>query len=108
MEDTLAFRSDEGRGYRRNISGSWKQAEIRKYPNEETLILFIESIYNISKEQTQGTETSQYLEEKKANKSDSLSSGERNGEKPKLCIKGSGTNLKNRLMIQLDELCWNT
>ena len=45
MGDTLAFRSDEGRGYRRNVSGNWKRVKIRKYPNEETLILFIESIY---------------------------------------------------------------
>ena len=44
MEDTLAFRSDEGRGYRRNASGSWKQATIRRSPNEETLILLIEYI----------------------------------------------------------------
>jgi len=34
MGDTLAFRSDEGRGYRRNASGSWKQAKIRRSPNE--------------------------------------------------------------------------
>ena len=44
MGDTLAFRSDEGRGYRRNASGSWKQAMIRRCPNEETLILLIEYI----------------------------------------------------------------
>jgi hypothetical protein len=50
MGDTLAFRSDEGRGYRRNVSGSWKQAKIRKSPNEETLILLIE--YINKKEQT--------------------------------------------------------
>ena len=37
MVDTLVFRSDEGRGYRRNASGSWKQAVIRRYPNEATL-----------------------------------------------------------------------
>ena len=36
MGNTLAFRSDEGRGYRRNASGSWKQAMIRRSPNEET------------------------------------------------------------------------
>ncbi len=63
MGDTLAFRSDEGRGYRRNASGSWKQAMIRRSPNEETLILLIEQINK--KELTQGTETSQYLEEQK-------------------------------------------
>ena len=50
MGDSLAFRSDEGRGYRRNASGSWKQAMIRRYPNEETLILLIE--YINKKEQT--------------------------------------------------------
>ena len=63
MGDTLAFRSDEGRGYRRNASGSWKQAMIRRSPNEETLILLIE--YINKQERTQGTETSYYLEEKK-------------------------------------------
>ena len=53
-------------------------------------------------EQTQGTETSQYLEEKKV-KNDSLSSGERNGRSLNLIlkIKGSGT-IVNRLG-QLDE-----
>jgi hypothetical protein len=51
MGDTLAFRSEEGRGYRRNASGSWKQAKIRRSPNEETLlILLIE--YIDKKEQT--------------------------------------------------------
>ena len=63
MGDTLAFRSDEGRGYRRNASGSWKQATIRRSPNEETQRLLIE--YIDKKERTQGIETSQYLEEKK-------------------------------------------
>ena len=56
MRDTLAFRSEEGRGYRRYISGSWKQTMIRKSPNEETSRLLIELINK--KELTQGTETS--------------------------------------------------
>jgi len=34
--DTLVFRSDEGRGYQRNVSGNWKRVLIRKYPNKET------------------------------------------------------------------------
>jgi len=34
MGNTLAFRSDEGRVYRRNASGSWKKAMIRRSPNE--------------------------------------------------------------------------
>ena len=50
MGDTLAFRSDEGRGYQRYASGSWKQAIIRRSPNEETLKLLIE--YINKKEQT--------------------------------------------------------
>ena len=65
--------------------------------------LFILLIEFIDKqEQTQGTETSQYLEEKKV-KNDSLSSGERNGRSLNLIlkIKGSGT-IVNRLG-QLDE-----
>ena len=64
MGDTLAFRSEEGRGYRRNASGSWKQAKIRRSPNEETLLILLIEYIN-KKEQTQRTETSQYLEEKK-------------------------------------------
>jgi hypothetical protein len=43
----LAFRSDEGRGYQRNASGSWKQAIIRRSPNEETQLLLIEYINKI-------------------------------------------------------------
>ena len=42
MEDTLVFRSDEGRGYLRKASGSWKQTKIRRCPNEETQKLLIE------------------------------------------------------------------
>lgn len=34
--DTLAHRGDEGRSNRRNASGSWKQALIRRCPNGET------------------------------------------------------------------------
>ena len=45
MGDTLAFRSDEGRGYRRYASGSGKHAKIRRSPNKETLqLLLIEEI----------------------------------------------------------------
>ena len=39
MGDTLAFRSDEGRGYRRYASGSGKHTKIRRSPNEETLLI---------------------------------------------------------------------
>ena len=89
----MAFRSDEGRGYRRNVSGNWKQVKIRKCPNEETLILFIEFIYNTKSKPRKLKHLS--IWRKRKQKCDSLSSGERNGEKPKLCIKGSGNNIKN-------------
>lgn len=36
--DTLAHRGEEGRGYRRNASGSWKQALIRRCPNGATQV----------------------------------------------------------------------
>ena len=64
--------------------------------------LFVLLIEYIDKqERTQGTETSQYLEEKKV-KNDSLSSGERTGRSLNLIlIKGSGT-IVNRLG-QLDK-----
>ena len=60
-----------------------KQALIRGFPNGETQfiykLLLFEYIEQV--EGTRGSETSQYLEERKAN-SDSLSSGERNGNSP--------------------------
>jgi len=34
--DTLAHRGDEGRGYLRKVSGSWKHALIRESPNGAT------------------------------------------------------------------------
>ncbi len=34
--DALALRAEEGRGRRRNASGSCQQALIRRYPNGET------------------------------------------------------------------------
>ena len=59
---------DEGRGKQRYASGSRKQALIRGYPNGETYsdklrIPSAEFIGGV--ERTQGSETSQYLEEKK-------------------------------------------
>ena len=34
--DALGQRADEGRGYRRNAPGIWKQELIRRFPNGET------------------------------------------------------------------------
>ena len=52
MGNTLAFRSEEGRGYLRYASGSWKQTEIRRFPNEETFVKLLIEIYIDKKEQT--------------------------------------------------------
>jgi hypothetical protein len=60
--DALAQRGEEGRSNRRNAVGSRTQALIRGYPNGATQW---ESCSTTSQEeQTQGSETSQYLEEK--------------------------------------------
>ena len=37
MEDTLTFRSDEGRGLPAKRFGEWVQTMIRRSPNKETL-----------------------------------------------------------------------
>ena len=67
--DALAETADEGRGQRRNAPGSCKQALIRRSPNRETgqelCPVTVGPIHNPA-EGTEGTETSQYLEEKKA------------------------------------------
>jgi hypothetical protein len=76
--NALALIGDEGRDKLRKASGRCKQPLIRRYPNGATLP--IEDRKSIAK-QTQGTETSKYLEEEKTN-SDSLSSGERTGKSP--------------------------
>ena len=68
MVDALAEVGDEGRGKLRKASESRKQASIRGCPNGETHVGKThvrrdESI--VAYEQTQGSEPSQYLEEKK-------------------------------------------
>ena len=67
--DALAETAEEGRGQLRKASGSCKQALIRGSPNRETgresCPVTTEPIHN-SVEGTEGTETSKYLEEKKA------------------------------------------
>ena len=63
--DALAGRGDEGRTRLRKASGSCQEALNRGYPNGATHCVVMHSI---SKERrTQGSETSQYLEEKKSN-----------------------------------------
>ena len=62
MGNAQALRGDEGRDKLRKVAGIGTYNLIRKYPNGETH--YIEDIVSARK-QTQGTETSKYLEEKK-------------------------------------------
>ena len=68
--DALAEDGDEGRGKLRKASGSRKQALIRGCPNGETQsgkTVVRPAEYIGGYEPTQGSEPSQYLEEKKSN-----------------------------------------
>jgi hypothetical protein len=63
--NALVLRGDEGRGTLRYASGSCEQALIRRFQNGETpgfgqILTLIHSVWK----QTQGTETSKYLEER--------------------------------------------
>ena len=62
MGNAQALRGDEGRDKLRKAAGIGTYNLIRKYPNGETH--YIEDIVS-ARRQTQGTETSKYLEEKK-------------------------------------------
>ncbi len=62
MGNAQALRGDEGRDKLRKVTGIGTYNLIRKYPNGETH--YIEDIVS-ARRQTQGTETSKYLEEKK-------------------------------------------
>ena len=63
--DALAGRGDEGRTRLRKASGSCQEALIRGFPNGATHCIVRYSI--LSRRRTQGSETSQYLEEKRSN-----------------------------------------
>ena len=86
------FRSDEGRGYRRYVSGNWKQVLIRKYPNKETS----RTTSWIHKEERAHLVNWNILVTRgKESKSDSLSSGERNGiSLNSILLEGCGTTKK--------------
>lgn len=78
--DALALAGDEGRGKLRKASVSRKQAINRRCPNGETPTgdasrPLTESIGQWS--QTQGSETSQYLKEKKSNEMAQVAASER-------------------------------
>ena len=74
--DTLVFRSDEGRGYQRNVLGNWKQVLIQEYPNKETSRT---TSWIHREERAYLVNWNILVTRGKESKSDSLSSGERNG-----------------------------
>ena len=86
--DDLVSAGDEGRGKQRYASGSRKQALIRRSPNGATPSGSSPRILTVRfGSDTQGTETSNYLVEKKTIR-DSPSSGERKGKSlNSICVK---------------------
>ena len=64
MVDAQTIRGDEGRTRLRKATGNCQEVLIRRYPNGTTWhIMYVTA----SAERTQGSETSQYLKEKKSN-----------------------------------------
>ena len=76
MVDTLAHSGDEGRSYRRYATGSWKHTLIRGFPNGATpsTTTWIHRV-----ERANPANWNILVAGGRENKSDSLSSGERNG-----------------------------
>jgi len=81
--DALATRGEEGRGQLRKARGSRSQAVIPGCPNGTT---HVESNHHVSATEsigrarpTQGSETSQYLQEKKSNEMLLVAASERGG-----------------------------
>ena len=62
----MASGGEEGRGKLRKGAGICQQEMIRTYPNGGTRVSEAHAL--LKGEQTQGTETSQYLQEKKENR----------------------------------------
>ena len=100
--DTLVFRSDEGRGYQRNVSGNWKQVLIRKYPNKETSWttswIYKEARANL-------VNWNILVTRGKESKSDSLSSGERNGISLNSTFRGLRESCERSVIVRWNN--WN-
>ena len=74
MGNAQALRGDEGRDKLRKVAGIGTYKLIRKYPNGATH--YVEDIVS-ARRQTQGTETSKYLEEKKSTEIPLVAASER-------------------------------
>jgi hypothetical protein len=74
--DAWAHRGDEGRGKLREAPGSGTHAVIRRWPNGATRRVLQPVILERSGKRTQGTETSQYLEEEKSTEMSGVAASE--------------------------------
>ena len=77
MEDAWAHGGDEGRGKLRKARGSGTHALIPRWPNGATRRVATPVIWSQGQRRTQGTETSQYLEEEKSNEMPLVAASER-------------------------------
>ena len=76
MGDAWAHRGDEGRGKLREAPGSGTHAVIRRWPNGATRRVLQPVIPWQRGKRTQGTETSQYLEEEKSTEMSGVAASE--------------------------------
>jgi hypothetical protein len=74
--DAWAHRGDEGRGKLREAPGSGTHAVIRRWPNGATRRVLQPVILGQPGKRTQGTETSQYLEEEKSTEMSGVAASE--------------------------------
>ena len=77
MEDAWAHGGEEGRGKLRKARGSGTHALIPRWPNGETRRVATSVISWRHEKRTQGTETSQYLEEEKSTEMPLVAASER-------------------------------
>ena len=76
MGDAWAHRGDEGRGKLREARGSGTHAVIPRWPNGATRRAGMPVITFSDVKRTQGTETSQYLEEEKSTEMSGVAASE--------------------------------
>ena len=76
MGDAWAHGGDEGRGKLREARGSGTHALIPRWPNGATRRVVTSVIESRDSKRTQGTETSQYLEEEKSTEMSGVAASE--------------------------------
>ena len=76
MGDAWAHGGDEGRGKLREARGSGTHAVIPRWPNGATRLSARAVIPSLEGKRTQGTETSQYLEEEKSTEMSGVAASE--------------------------------